>query len=120
MNKLANQTASHNGFPMVVFQDMYDNGCSLQASSIWEDDNRCGESAVWLGINDADPKVMAREASGLGIKTSQKDGWVPYPVPPNVQLNTRMHLNRDQVAALIDHLKLWLETGQFEQKDTLN
>jgi hypothetical protein len=31
-----------------------------------------------------------------------------------VSLTTRMHLNREQVAGLIQHLQTWLDTGVFE------
>jgi hypothetical protein len=31
-------------------------------------------------------------------------------------MNTRAHLDRRQVKALIDHLQSWLETGSFKAK----
>lgn len=101
------------GFEIVQFKDYYSHTCSLQMSSI------ClgcapGESAVWLGPEDAEPKVLHSDAAKLGIKTNAKCGWVPYPIPDEVSLYTRMHLNRDQVEALITHLQAWLDNGSFE------
>lgn len=101
------------GFPLVEFKDHYDQPCSLQASSlaIYQ---QPGTSAVWLGVNDPSPKVMARDAASVGVNTTETCGWVPYPIPKEVQISTRMHLNRQQVAGLIVRLQRWLETGGFK------
>lgn len=100
------------GWKTVPFKDHYGHACSLQQSSlaIYQ---QPGISAVWLGPNDAEPKVMAREAARVGVKTTETTGWVPYPIPEQVSLYTRMHLNRKQVAALIRHLQAWLDNGSF-------
>ncbi len=100
---------------MVEFQDHYDNKCTIQASSL-ADYAQPGISAIWLGINDADPKVRAIDAARLGLRTNQTVGWVPYPIPPEVSLSTRMHLNREQVAGLIARLQEWLDSpvGEFK------
>lgn len=100
------------GFEIVKFADRYGVPCSLQASSLAEYD-KPGTSAVWLGTDDASPKVMASKAQSLGIHTSECVGWVPYPIPDDVALATRMHLSREQVAALIEHLKSWLDNDSF-------
>lgn len=94
------------------FKDHYGHPCSLQASSlaIYQ---QPGTSAVWLGVDDADPKVLWHQAESVGIHTSAREGWVKYPIPEEVSLSTRMHLNRKQVAALIVHLQAWLEKGTF-------
>jgi hypothetical protein len=106
--KLGDQKAGHRGFPTVEFRDCYQSPCSLQCSSIILSDEGAhnpGTSAVWLGVTDADPKVLAREAHLVLVKTEETTGWVPYPIPENVSLTTRMHLNREQVAGLIQHLQ---------------
>lgn len=72
-----------------------------------------GTSAVWLGTDDASPKVLHGDAHRLGVETDATCGWVPYPIPEEVSLTTRMHLDRKQVAALITHLKKWLDEGKF-------
>jgi hypothetical protein len=112
MKKLAQPSTTVTGFPIVVFDDYYGHFCSLQASSLalYE---QPGTSAVWLGVNQAEPKVMASKAHWYGVKTNQKTGWVPYPIPDGVNLNTRMHLDRNQVSALIKHLQRWLDSGKF-------
>jgi hypothetical protein len=109
--------SSSRGFPGVVFEDAYGHDCSLQCSSVigdYEDSfERPGTSAVWLGVNDANPQILARDAVQYGITTREITGWIPYPVPEGVLLTTRMHLNREQVRGLISRLQEWLDTGTF-------
>jgi len=73
-----------------------------------------GISAVWLGTDDAQPKVLHSDAKKVGVETKADCGWVPYPIPKEVSLKTRMHLNREQVAALIYHLDHWLRKDSFK------
>ena len=104
------------GFEVIRFLDRYGVHCSLQASSLWDGENdKPGTGAVWLGCDDPDPRVMASKAPALGIQTSETTGWVPYPVPEDVLMNTRAHLSREQVAALIKHLQAWLDTDSFKE-----
>lgn len=105
------------GFERIEFLDRYDHKCSLQMSSLAEYEQP-GISAVWLGITDAQPKVMAVHARMLGVTTKETNGWVPYPLPDEVLLSTQMHLDREQVAALICHLDAWLTRGTFEVEAT--
>lgn len=114
MKKLANQTSTSLGFPLVEFKDSYDEDCILEASTL-AIYKQPGTSAIWLGIKETRAEVMCRDAEKLGIKTNQKVGWVDYPIPPQVLVKTRMHLERDKVKALINHLQTWLdsEAGQF-------
>lgn len=113
MRKLGPQTTTERGFPLVQFEDEYGKPCQLQASSLalYEEP---GTSAVWLGLEGAEPIVLARQAHLAGVKTAEMTGWVPFPIPSEVSLHTRMHLNREQVEALINHLQSWLVTGQFK------
>ena len=114
MKILGKQKKSGRGFPLIEFKDHYGTPCSLQASSLalYE---QPGISAIWLGCDDAQPRVLATKAASVGVETKETTGWVPYPIPEDVSLTTRMHLNRKQVEALIFHLQTWLdsETGQF-------
>jgi hypothetical protein len=112
---LAKQTRSARGFPLVEFEDSYGEKCSIQASSLAKYEQP-GISAIWLGIDDVKAAVMWKDAEKVGIRTNQKCGWVPYPIPNEVQIATRMHLEREKVEALVNHLKAWLDsgTGQFE------
>lgn len=103
---------TNRGFEVVKFIDYYNTRCSLQASSLAHYE-KPGTSAVWLGCDDAAQKVMASQAKMLGVATQETCGWVPYPIPEEVQLTTRMHLTREQVAALITHLQNWLDNDSF-------
>ncbi len=110
--KLGKVGRTTRGFELIEFKDRYDAPCSLQMSSL-AGHAQPGISAVWLGTDDAKPQVIWHEAAALGVQTTQTSGWVPYPIPKNVSLTTRMHLDRKQVEALVGHLSRWLENGSF-------
>lgn len=98
---------TNRGFRYIEFEDRYDQKCSVQKSSL------AFEDAIWMGIEDADPKIMATDARRLGIPTKETVGWIPYPVPDEVLLSTRMHLTRDQVAELLPILQHFVDTGEL-------
>jgi len=112
------------GFELIEFRDAYDKACSLQQSSAIGDTDGAmenpGSSFVWLGINDGEPIVMKSDAKRLGLPLppGEVSGWMPYPIPEEVQISTRMHLNREQVEGLVERLQQWLETGDFETEAT--
>jgi hypothetical protein len=56
------------GFTLITFTDLYGAECSLQKSSL------ATEDAVWLGVNDANPQIMASKTLQGGT------GWVPYDI----------------------------------------
>lgn len=112
MKTLGRSKRNGRGFQHLEFKDHYDVPCSLQASSL-AIYNKPGTSAIWLGVDDPQPKVLHGKAAQYGIKTDATSGWVPYPIPEDVSLSTRMHLDRKQVAALIVHLQRWLDTDKF-------
>jgi hypothetical protein len=68
---------TNRGFEIVKFRDRYDVPCSLQMSSL-ADYEEPGTSAVWLGIEKANPLVMASKARSVGVETSETTGLVPY------------------------------------------
>lgn len=105
-----NFTTTQRGFGLIEFTDCYDHKCSLQKSSLATDD------AIWLGIDDAEPQVLHGDARRLGIPTDATCGWVPYPLPAAVSLTTRMHLTRDQVAALLPLLQHFVDTGELPKE----
>lgn len=86
------------GFARVEFKDINNISCSLQQSSLATDD------AIWLGCNEANTQYFV-----------PYEGWKPVPIPSNqgVVANTRMHLNREGVEALIVSLQRWLKKGTF-------
>ena len=97
------------GFYRYTFDDANMQACSLQKSSLAYVD------AIWLGPNDADPKIMASQAGRFGVNTAQTTGWIPYPVPDEVMMTTRMHLTREQVAELLPMLQHFVDTGELPE-----
>jgi hypothetical protein len=110
------------GFEYIEFDDAYNFKCSLQQSSAIADDTATamqqpGSSAIWLGVDEVQPKIMAKHAAKLGVETTEVNGWIAYPapkLPEEVQLSGRMHLTRVQVERLVSHLQQWLKTGSLE------
>jgi hypothetical protein len=91
------------------FKDIYGLPCSLQQSTL------ASEPALWLGVDDPEPKIMKSKAlaHGLPLPVGEVSGWMPYPIPDDVLISSRMHLNVPQVKALIGHLQQWLKNEQF-------
>lgn len=89
------------GFDIVEFEDSKGVACSLQKSSL------ATEDFVWVGCNE------------IGLKKfTQGKGWEDIPLEHNSLgvthiANTRMHLSRDQVKALIPYLTRFVETGDL-------
>lgn len=94
-------TTTERGFDLATFTDAYGAECSIQKSSSAEDDH------IWLGVDHADPKILARDTPQGG------NGWLPYHLPDGVLLTTRMHLTREQVAELLPALQLFVDTGEL-------
>lgn len=101
------RTKTARGFALRHFDDHYGVPCSIQKSSL------AFKDAIWLGVDDPQPKVLAREAASVGVQTEERTGWVAYPIPDAVQLHTRMHLTRAQVKKLLPVLQQFVETGNI-------
>lgn len=99
MNFIKKRT--NRGFGKIIFKDRYGKDCSIQDSSL------ATEPAIWLGIEDAEPKILASEIMEDGR------GWVDYIVPENVYFTTRMHLTQDQVKEILPILQKFAETGDY-------
>ena len=98
------------GFAFVEFTDRYGAECKLQKSSL------ATENAIWFGVKDAKPQILASNASRFGVETNgQRTGWVPYPIPEEVLLTTSMHLTQDQVKELLPVLQRFAETGEIDE-----
>jgi len=99
------------GFPLGEFTDRYGAKCSIQKSSL------ASEDAIWLGVDDANPKIMSIDAIRMGLRERTFDendnGWVPYEIPKQVLLSTRMHLTQEMVAELLPMLQKFAETGEL-------
>ena len=92
---------TNRGFEYVEFKDIYDQKCSIQKSSL------ASEDAIWFGVDDANPKILASSIKEGGT------GWVKYDIPEQVLLSTRMHLTRKQVKQLLPYLKRFARTGKL-------
>lgn len=101
------KTKTNRGFDLLEFKDLYHAPCTIQKSSLATDD------AIWFGIIDVQPQVMAINAAKVGVNTTESTGWVPYPIPEEVLLSSRMHLNRSQVKELLPILKHFVQTGEI-------
>jgi hypothetical protein len=86
------------GFRVAHFFDSYDVACSIQKSSI------ATEDCIWLGCDNAAPRRLVK-----GI------GWELIPMPDEYTANTRMHLTREQVAALLPALVTFVSTGELPE-----
>lgn len=84
------------GFGIINFKDDYDKECSLQKSSSAE------EEKIWLGIDKAPVMYCVKG-----------EGWKDYPLPEGVEIFSRMHLTREQVAKLMPYLQRFLDTGEI-------
>jgi hypothetical protein len=112
---------TNRGFELVKFQDKNGNECSLQISSALafeNEDGSCDDPLgwIWLGVDDAKPEILRSKARELGLPNSEGNGWMPYPIPEDVSLHTRMHLNEFQVRELILRLNKWLKTGSINKE----
>lgn len=84
------------GFERIDFIDRYGKECSLQESSL------AAEHAIWLGCNDAEPKLLI-----------PGQGWTEIDMPEGYVANTRMHLTQEQVKELLPHLIKFANTGEI-------
>lgn len=97
------------GFEKVQFTDRYNIACSVQQSSSAE------VNALWMGVDDPAPMILASDAIRMKLNSFGKNtGWVPYEIPNEVLIHTRMHMDEKQVRGLIERLQNWLETGSLK------
>ncbi len=106
-NEQISTTVTCRGFDRVEFIDRYDNKCSISKSSL------ANEDCIWLGVLKTEPKILASQAKALGIVTEETTGWVEYPIPEEVFLNTHMHLTQDQVKNILPMLQKFVDTGEL-------
>lgn len=102
---LSNLRRTNRGFPLREFTDYYGKACSIQKSSLADKD------AIWFGIDNAEPIVLASQAASVGVNTNETTGWVTFPIPDAVSIHTRMHLTREQVRKLLPVLTRFVDTG---------
>lgn len=106
-------TKTQRVFDLSNFTDRYGAKCSLQKSSL------ATEDCIWLGIDDADPKIMCSDARKLGLEIQTggdgHNGWCKYEIPREVSLTTRMHLTREMVAEILPALQRFVQTGEISR-----
>ena len=99
------------GFVTGKFEDHSGAQCSIQKSSL------ATEDAIWLGVDDPDPKIMSSDAIRMGLKPREggeaDNGWTAFEIPKEVMINTRMHLTQKDVKNLLPVLKKFTETGEI-------
>lgn len=95
--------STNRGFSSIEFKDRYDAKCSIQKSSL------ATEDAIWFGVDDPNPQIMASMTKEGGT------GWVPYDIPEDVILTTRMHLTQEQVRQLLPVLQHFADTGEIRE-----
>ena len=88
-----NKRLTKRGFELYEFEDSYGCKCNLQESS-----NIIPH--IWLGLEKIEPMIMMRDVA-IDQEAENVIGWVKYPVPENVLMRSRMHLNVEQVKELI-------------------
>ncbi len=87
---------TNRGFGLITFTDHYGAACEVQKSSI------ATEDCIWIGCGE------------LGLKRLVPgEGWKAVELGPGHIANTRMHLNRKDVAALLPILQHFVETGEL-------
>lgn len=89
---------NNRGFKAGEFIDLYGEECSVQKSSLATQD------AIWLGVSN--PKLTIFDAN--------RSKYLITDMPSNFSINSRMHLNREQVAELLPILQRFVETGEVE------
>jgi Leu/Phe-tRNA-protein transferase len=104
---------TNRGFVYQKFVDTYGEVCSIQKSS------STNKQCIWLGIENATPKIMANDALKLGMYDLLNDkdeisGWVDYPFPKEVFISTRMHIDRKMAKEIGETLLKFADTGELE------
>jgi hypothetical protein len=107
----ANKKTTNRGFGIIIFKDLYGAECSLQHSSLATQD------AIWLGIEDANPQILASVANKINPETGEMSGWIKYDIPDDVLLTTRMHLNKKQAKQLIRWLRAFVKDGDLSNAE---
>jgi hypothetical protein len=111
-NGLGKVAKSSRGLELVRFKDALGVPCVVQSVTLAYSENGMG---IAIGAEKAKPKLQARDAKALGIKTVQKTGFVAFPFPDEVTFDTRAVLTRRQVLELVRHLRGWLYSSSMEK-----
>ena len=83
------------GFRVIRFADQNGVPCNIQKSSLATND------CLWIGCEE------------IGLKRFGASGWESIPTGEGYIANNRMHLSRDDAAALLPILKHFCDTGEL-------
>lgn len=98
---------TNRGFDIIKLIDRLGNKCSIQKSSVVDED------CLWIGADAPSPIILAINAKAHGIQADEKTGWIKYPLHEDVETTTRMHISRGQLESLMPFLINFLETGEL-------
>lgn len=91
------------GFAYINFKDAYGTECNIQKSSL------ATEDAIWIGAKDIGLKKFIPYQGWQDVEIKSDPHGISYVA------NNRMHLTRDDVAALLPILQRFVETGDLEE-----
>lgn len=92
------------GFEVQHFKDDDGVDCSIQESSACE-------PHIWLGVL----KIIWTDAEKCGIPVPAQARWYDYPIPPEVHIQSRMHLTRKQAKKLAKKLEYFAKHGRLKE-----
>lgn len=109
---------TNRGFELQHLIDDYGVEYDLQESS------SC-EPHIWLGINRPKLMIMYKDARAIGLDLKKNDpetnewGWCDFPVPKEVLIESRIHLNREQAKDLAKRLNYFARHGYLNEERVL-
>ena len=108
-------TPTCRGFLRGEFTDANGQSCSLQRSSAFGGE---GGELIWLGVNNAKGNFSVLGHNDLARLRNGGWGWqekclsTMFP-ESDVNVPDRMHLNQEQVKALLPALQYFVKTGEL-------
>ena len=97
------------GFEVQHFLDDYGLDCSIQESS-------AVEPHLWFGVHRPFLKIEWWNAKKYGMEVAKESGWYDYPIPDEVLIESRMHLNQEQAKDLAKKLMFFAKHGYLEEE----
>ncbi len=105
------------GFAHLAFEDSHNVKCSIQNSSLAEED------AIWFGVVDANPKILKDGVWEPVVIKNERGGRdvLGNPIPitgfgKDILIATRMHLTRTYVKKLVKEMNRWLNKGILKKR----
>jgi len=109
------------GFRLGEFPDLDGNKCSIQDSSL------ATAAAIWFGVNDANPRCSNK------VSPKKQQAWIEWhraheefqakkenPHWHSVLVHTRVHLDQEQAAIILELFETFLKCGSVEKLTTVD